>query len=55
MAEKDIWCEGNCKTDEAHYLDDGNGHIYKDKDGQTYVCNKHHWACDKCNKIVQVG
>ena len=53
--ESDIWCEGNCNTDEAHYLDDGNGHVYKDKDGQEYTCNKHHWQCAGCNKIVQVG
>ena len=55
MAEIDIWCEGKCKTDEAHYLEDGNRHLYKDKDGQEYICSKHHRACDKCNKIVQVG
>ena len=48
MAEIDIWCEGNCNTNDAHYLDDGNNHVYKDKHGQPYICNK-------CNKIVQVG
>ena len=55
MAEKDIWCDNNCDTDDAYYRDDNDGHIYKDNDGNNYVCSKHHWCCGKCNKIVQVG
>ena len=56
--ENDIWCEGNCKTHPEHsaiFLDDGNQYVYEDKEGQTYICNKHHWQCTGCNKIVQVG
>ena len=56
--ENDIWCEGNCKTHPEHsaiFLDDGNQYVYEDKEGQTYICNKHHWQCAGCNKIVQVG
>ena len=55
MAEKHIWCKGDCKDENAIYYDDGNDHIYTDNDGQTYICIKHHWQCPNCNKIVQVG
>ena len=55
--EKDIWCDGNCNNPEndAHFYDDGNNRIYKDKQGQTYTCSKHHYTCVVCDKIVQVG
>jgi|19_taG_2_1085344.scaffolds.fasta_scaffold52449_2 hypothetical protein len=58
MAEADVWCEGDCKThpeNNAIFLDDGNKHAYEDKEGNTYICSKHHWQCSACNKIVQVG
>ena len=53
--ESDIWCEGKCDTDDAIFLDDGNEHVYEDKEGIEYICSKHHWQCIECNKITQVG
>ena len=53
--EKDIWCEGKCDTEDAHFHDDGNKKIYKDNDGKTYICDKHHYSCIICDKIIQVG
>ena len=58
MAEIDIWCDGECNTHpegSANYHDDGNQKVYTDKEGQTYICSKHHWSCSECDKIVQVG
>ena len=59
MSEMDIWCKGNCykgsEDPNATYHEDNNKIIYKDNNGNNYVCDKHHWTCDKCNKIVQIG
>lgn len=52
--EKHIWCDGDCKDENAIYFDDGNEYIYE-YNGVEYICTKHHWQCPKCNKIVQVG
>ena len=57
MSVNEIWCDGKCDNpnDDANFYDDGNGKIYKDSSGQTYICSKHHWSCGVCDKIVQVG
>ena len=56
--EEEIWCDNKCYTNDDHnanYYEDGNTKVYKDNDGNEYICSKHHWACAKCDKIVQVG
>ena len=55
MSEKHIWCKGDCKEENAIYFDDGNDYLYTDKEGNGYICTKHHWQCPNCNKITQVG
>ena len=44
-AEAKLWCKG-------HKLDYGSRYI---PDNQSKVCDKHHWICNKCNKITQIG
>lgn len=42
------WEENGCHCEEAHpthYI----------PDGVSKVCEKHHYVCSKCNKIVQIG
>lgn len=41
---KEQWC----KCDEYH------GATYVD-DNVSSICSKHHWTCNQCNKITQVG
>ena len=55
--ETDIWCKGECsKADEfGNFYDDGNKQIYKDRNGNKYICSKHHYTCADCNLIIQVG
>jgi len=55
--EEDIWCDGECDNpeDEANFNDDGNQKVYYDRNGNQGICNKHHWSCNACDKIVQVG
>lgn len=43
-AEKKLWC--SCDGD--------NGATYVDNN-VSKVCSKHHWICNKCKKILQVG
>ena len=50
MSEMDFWCDGKCDTIkneeyDASYVDNG----------VSELCFKHHWRCDDCGKIVQVG
>ena len=41
---EEFWCE--CKKEhDAYYVDDG----------VSKVCSKHHWCCNNCDKIIQVG
>ena len=53
--EWDIWCDGNCETDDANFHDDFSGKTYKDRDGNKYSIEKHHYSCVICDKIVQIG
>ena len=53
--EKDIWCKGDCGTEDADFWDDGNGQVYKDRNGNEYSCDKHHNTCSECNLIIQIG
>lgn len=39
-----------CKCEDQ----DGRNTTYFD-DGEGELCNKHHWACNNCGKVVQVG
>ena len=50
MNPEDFWCDGKCDTIKneeynATYI----------ADGDSIICSKHHWRCDDCGKIVQVG
>lgn len=42
--EKQMWCR--CEKD--------HGSTYVD-DGVSEVCSKHHWTCNHCGKIQQIG
>lgn len=44
-ASKDFWCE--CDNHDA-------GSTYVD-DGVSSRCSKHHYVCNVCNKITQIG
>ena len=60
MSENDLWCDDNCYEDtweeqNAYYVPDNSGRIVTDNEGNKYEIEKHHWRCDKCNKIVQIG
>ena len=44
IEEAKLWCK--CEEDHnAYYV--GNG--------ESEECHKHHWRCNKCKKIVQIG
>lgn len=43
--EAKLWCK--CDNDEY-----GSRYI---NDNVSKVCDKHHWVCNKCNKITQIG
>lgn len=40
-----MWCDCTPPSEELDFYDDG---VRTD-------CRKHHWRCQKCQKIVQVG
>lgn len=41
---KEMWCE--CKGNQgAHYI----------PDGRSKQVRKHHWRCNKCGKVTQIG
>jgi hypothetical protein len=42
--EDQLWCK--CKKD--------HGSTFVD-DFQSDVCDKHHWTCNHCGKVTQVG
>jgi hypothetical protein len=45
------------KAHEAFWCFCGNpsgNHTYHD-DNERRICRKHHWTCDDCGKVVQVG
>lgn len=44
--ELESWCRCGNKSEQVTYHDD---------DPRSKVCTKHHWTCDDCGKIVQVG
>jgi len=44
-AEKKLWCSCENHSGETTYHDDG----------ESKICSKHHWTCNDCGKIVQVG
>ena len=49
-AEDECWC----KCDKDHgvtYHPDGNTNSYNG----GFACSKHHYSCNNCNKIVQIG
>lgn len=61
-----IWCHGKGRMTPEEYADyrdindmwcecevPGEG-IYH-ADGESDLCEKHHWTCSKCGKITQVG
>lgn len=53
---EDIWCKGECKTDEfGSFYNDGNKEVYTDRNGNKYECDKHHYTCAECNLITQIG
>jgi len=43
--EEKLWCK--CK--------DSHHGAYYVPDGQNRQCHKHHWRCNQCKKIVQIG
>lgn len=44
--ELDSWCRCGNKSEQITYHDDNP---------RSRICTKHHWTCDDCGKIVQVG
>lgn len=44
-AQSKLWCSCGNKS----------GHTTYHPDGQSPVCHKHHWICNDCGKIVQMG
>jgi len=40
-----LWCSCGNPSKNTQYI----------PDNVSSVCNKHHWVCDDCGKIVQVG
>lgn len=42
--ERKLMCDCNDMTD-SYYV----------PDGESEVCDKHHWVCYECNKITQIG
>jgi len=44
-AEEDFWCDCGNPSGETIYYGDGQGHL----------CDKHHYVCADCFKVVQVG
>ena len=58
MSEADVWCDFKCypeNKDEAYYVEDNSGRIDTDNEGNEYKITKHHWRCEKCDKVVQYG
>ena len=55
--EEDIWCDNKCNNpkDERNFHDDGNNKVYYDRNGNKAICDKHHWSCAICHKVVQIG
>jgi len=46
LFEKNMWCEcGSNDPSDVKYYDDGEHH----------EISKHHWRCNKCGKVVQIG
>jgi len=44
LEEEESWCDCG-KTKHARYV----------PDGASTICPKHHWVCDHCGRIVQIG
>ena len=42
--EKTMWCR--CEKDHPTTFVD---------DGESDICHKHHWTCNHCGKITQIG
>lgn len=42
--EDDIWCECEDET-ESYFVDNG----------QDKEIGKHHWRCEECDKVTQIG
>lgn len=48
--EDDAWCK--CEEDNGvSFHDDGNIQVYND----VISCPKHHYSCNSCGLIVQIG
>ena len=43
--EEKLWCKCKDSSHGAYYV----------PDGQNRQCHKHHWRCNHCKKIVQIG
>lgn len=41
-----MWCRCGNPSGQTHFFDDGEN---------PAVCNKHHWVCEDCGKVTQVG
>lgn len=44
-AFKEFWCQCGNPSGESTFFDDGEGSM----------CNKHHYICNDCHKVTQVG
>lgn len=41
-----MWCRCGNPSGQTQFFDDGEN---------PSVCNKHHWVCEDCGKVTQVG
>jgi phage FluMu protein Com len=44
-AEKAMWCKCGNPSGQTMFVDDG----------ESKKCAKHHWVCEDCGKITQIG
>ena len=44
-AEMDLWCQCGNPSEDVTFYDDGQGS----------ACHKHHYCCNNCGKVLQIG